>query len=253
MQVVLDCLNQLKMEMLSHMDAKVDPIHSQLNNIQRSLDTIGEHVGLLEQRVGKTEDDILDLQSKNHELEKQNSYLLTKVEDLENRSRASNLRFINVPEYAEGPDILGFMSQLIPQLLGRENFPFAPVIERAHRTPTGPPGGATARHGDRVRPRPILIKLLNFQDKIKVLRLARDKELTFNGSRIFIYPDFSAELTRKRRSFDAVKRRLRELNIKYSLRYPSTLCVTVNGELQQFTCHKAAEAAFIPSTNASPT
>ncbi|KAK7890937.1 hypothetical protein WMY93_022900 [Mugilogobius chulae] len=117
--------------------------------IKQLLDSMGEHVGLLEQRVGKNEDNVHELQVKIEKLEKQNVYLLEKVDDLENRSRASNLHFIGIPEAAEGRDVLGFMTQLIPQLLGRENFPFPPTIERAHRSPTITPlSGFAGARGD---------------------------------------------------------------------------------------------------------
>lgn len=168
---------------------------------------------------------------------------MDKVQDLENRSRASNLRFVKIPESSEGRDTIGFMSQLIPQLLGRENFQTPPIIERAHRT-------QTFLHNERAEPRPILIKLLNFQDKVRILPLARKKKkLVFKGTRIYIYPDFSAELTQKCRCFEIVKRRLHELNFKYSLWYPCTLSVIVDGKPQLFTCHKAAEAAFMSPMN----
>ncbi|KAJ8364745.1 hypothetical protein SKAU_G00135760 [Synaphobranchus kaupii] len=105
------------------------------------------------------------------------------------------------------------------------------------------------RNHERASPRSILIKLLHFQDKVKILRLARvKKELIFNGNHIFIY---SADLTKRRRSFDPVKRRLRELNLKFSLRYPCTLSVWVDGKEQQFTDHKAAEDTFISFRNSS--
>ena len=166
---------------------------------------------------------------------------MDEIQDLENWSRASNLCFVRIPESVEGRDILGFMSKLIPQFL----FPTPLVTERAHHTPT-------FRHNDRAGPRPILIKLLNFQDKVKILCLAREKgELVSQG--VYIYPDFSADLMKKRRSFDPVKRSLRELNLKYSLRYPSTLSVIVNGKPQLFTCHRAAEAAFMTSSSSPET
>lgn len=75
-----------------------------------------------------------------------------------------------------------------------------------------------------------MIKLLNFKDKVKILCLARTKtKPEYNRSSISIYPDLSADLTRRRWSFYPVKRKLRELNMKYFLRYPSMLCVNVDG------------------------
>lgn len=108
---------------------------------------------------------------------------MDKIHYLENRSRASNLPFAKIPESSEGHGILSFMSQLIKQLIGRENFPIPPAIERVHCAPN-------FFHNDRDGSRPILIKLLNFQDKVKILHLAREKELVFKGTRICIYSDF---------------------------------------------------------------
>ena len=230
-----------------HIDAKFDQISSNLNGIVNSISTLGEHVAILEQRVGANEDNLTDTWKKIIQLEKANAYLVDKVDDLENRSRSCNLRFIKVPEASEGRDMLGFMSSFIQQLLGHDNFPTQPAIERAHRTPT-------VRQDERSNPRPILIKLAHFQDKVKILRLAREKkELLFNGSRVLIFPDYSAELARRRRAFDPVKRRLRERSLKFALRYPCTLSVWVDGKEHQFRDSTAAETVFMTSRDSSTT
>ncbi|CAK6966807.1 LINE-1 type transposase domain-containing 1, partial [Scomber scombrus] len=117
---------------------------------------------------------------------------------------------------------------------------------------TGYQEGTTVRPNDRSSPRPILIKLLLCQDKLKILCLAcGKKELIFNWSRSFIYPDYNADLTRRPRSFNIVKRRLRELGLKNSFRYPCTLSVVVDGKGQLFSDHKAAETAFMTSMSPS--
>lgn len=169
-----------------------------------------------------------DLRKLASTLEKDNSYLMEKIEELENRSRSHNLRFLHVPEQAEDRNVLEFMKKLIPQLLGEENFTIPPVIERAHRSPT------TRRH-DRAAPRPILVKFLLFQDKIKLLRHSQvKKDLLFNGVRIHIYSDYSAGVPQKRHAFNSIKKKLRELNFKYSLMFPATLKVIVNGKSRFF-------------------
>uniref|UniRef100_A0A3Q1ETJ7 L1 transposable element RRM domain-containing protein n=1 Tax=Acanthochromis polyacanthus TaxID=80966 RepID=A0A3Q1ETJ7_9TELE len=179
------------------------------------------------ERVSNNEDDVATLQKRVSELEKDNAYLKEKADDQENRKSA------------EGRDMVAFIQRLIPTLLGRENFPTAPMVERAHRTPAHI---STPRPG---RPRPILVKLLNFQDKVKIMRLAREREtLSWEGARISIYPDFSPEVVKRRREFDNVKKKLRVANIKYSLQYPSTLRVIVGGKPKHFRCPKEAEAFF---------
>lgn len=233
-----DSIHQIKSDMVIYFDAKLDPIATKINSIENSLSTLNEHVTHLEQRVGATEDNLNEYSGRIKRLEKDNAYLLNKVDELENRSRSLNLRFIGVSESTEGRDTLGFMAGLIQQLLGLDNFPSPPTLERAHRVPI-------VRRADVSRPRPILIKLAHFQDKVKILRLSRrNNELVFNGKRVFIFPDYSAELMKRRRAFDPVKKLLRDLDLKYSLRYPCTLCVWVDGVEKHFHDHKTAEAAF---------
>ncbi|XP_077077918.1 E3 ubiquitin-protein ligase TRIM47-like [Siphateles boraxobius] len=177
LQTLWNAIQQSKSDMLTHFDVKMDVIHSRLTSIQNSLSTLGDQVNLLEQRVGANEDNVQVCVVRMQQLKKDNSYLLDKVDDLENRSRRSNLRFVGVQESSEGSDIVGFMSRLIPQLLGQDNFSIPLIIEWAHRSPT-------VRQSDRASPRPIMIKLLNFQDKVKILRIAREKkQLEYNGTR----------------------------------------------------------------------
>lgn len=158
-------------------------------------------------------------------LEKENTDLKSWTEDAENRSRRSNLCFIGIPERAEAKDILGFMSRLIPELLGEDNFPVPLMIERCHRT------GSV----DNIKlrcPKPILVKFLLFQDKVKIMKLARDKKEPLwykmtdknqDGSskekdvQVLIYPDFYAGVVQRRREFDAVKKKFRDRVIEYDL------------------------------------
>lgn len=232
LQSLLDAIEKSKMEMLTHINSKVDPIQTGLTNIQTSLFTLGSQVELLEGRTSTNENNIDDLTERVRALEADNTHLREKVDDLENRSRRSNLRVVGIPESAEGTDMIRFMSQLIPSLLGPENFPISPIIERAHRSPA-------QRPNDRDTPRPIVMKMLNFQDKMKIIRLAREKKkVELNGSRIYFNPDFSADLARRHKSFAGIKRELRERKIKYFVRYPCTLCVSVDGKEQRFDCPK---------------
>ncbi|KAG8558445.1 hypothetical protein GDO81_016995 [Engystomops pustulosus] len=53
-----------------------------------------------------------------------------KIEDLENRSRRSNIRMVGLPESITLPHLHRIFSETLPQLLGMQS----PVkVERAHR------------------------------------------------------------------------------------------------------------------------
>lgn len=157
--------------------------------------------------MSANDNNISDLSKRVQVLEKENIYLRVKSEEAENRSRSSNLRFIGRPEHKEGSHMTAFINQLILQLLGKDNFTVGLVIERARRSPTFRSATSSAS------PRPIL----HFQDKMKILRLAREKgELINMGAGIHVYPDFSAGLVKKGRQFDAMKKSLCATDMKYS-------------------------------------
>ncbi|KAK7886143.1 hypothetical protein WMY93_025764 [Mugilogobius chulae] len=169
---IADALRQLQVDLTSHFDSKIGELQSTLITMNGSITTLSEQVSLIEHRISANED--------------KNSFLQDKVDDLENRSCSSNLRFLQIPERAEGRDTVDFIQRLIVLLL------------------------------------------------VKILHLAREKgELLFEGTKVFIYPDYSATPLEKRRMFDPVKRQLREKNLQYSLRYPAVLRVNIDGKFTQ--------------------
>lgn len=82
--------------------------------------------------MSTNEDNIKDVRDRVGEMEKLITHLKDKTDDLENRSRRSNIRIINVPEQAEGRDAVGFLEKFIPEMLGKDNFTSPVILERAH-------------------------------------------------------------------------------------------------------------------------
>lgn len=153
----------------------------------------------------------------------------TDLKAWENRGRRSNPHFIGIPKSAEANDILGFMRHLVPHLLGEANFTTPPVIERCR--------GTAVKDNLRDKgPRPILVKFHYFQDKMKILKLSRERKepLQYKGTRVYIYPDFSAGLVQRRRGFDTIKKKLRDQGIKYALIFPCILKVVHTGKILLF-------------------
>ncbi len=245
LQSISDMTQQMKGEMI----AKVDSLGPTLRKIENSLHILGDQVNEVQQRVSANEDNISELIKRVTVLEKENKDLKSWVEDAENRSRRTNLRFIGIPERAESNDIFGFMGHLIPQLLGDTNFPTLPEIENCHRA---------GEIQDNKGPRPILVKFQHLQVKRRIMQLAREKKcLLFNtmvhnrdGStaekqrQVHIYPEFSAGVTKRRRQFDAIKKKHREREIDYGLKYPSTLRVVHAGKTHYFYTPGEAEKYF---------
>lgn len=102
-----------------------------------------------------------------------------------------------------------------------------------------------ARPSPNARPRPFILCFHCYQERERVLQLAMQKrQLSFEGKKIHIFPDFSARLVAKRSTYKKVKVQLYEKDIKFSLRYPATLVVYFNGFRQSFSTAEAAEAFF---------
>uniref|UniRef100_A0A3B4X586 L1 transposable element RRM domain-containing protein n=1 Tax=Seriola lalandi dorsalis TaxID=1841481 RepID=A0A3B4X586_SERLL len=218
---LLDAIQETKEELTKHIDKKTADIQITLTKIESSLSTLSDQVEEIETRVGANEDDINKLIT----------HLKEKTDDLENHSRRSNIRILNVPEQAEGRDAAGFLEKFIPEILGNDNFTSPITLERAHRI---------GKKAD--RPRPLIAKFLNFRDKEKVLRLARCKgEMTYENKKISFYPDYSADLQQRRDAFLDVKRMLREKEVEYALIYPAQLRIKHQGSVKFFSTPAEAQ------------
>ncbi len=128
--------------------------------------------------------------------------------------------------------MVAFLEKLLPEILGPENFPSPLVIERAHRI------GRFSEDRPDSPPRAVIMKFLNYADKVRTLKAARAKAIVMLDKRkLMFFPDVSAELHKKRKRFDAVKKDLRDLNIlelRYGILHPATLCVTHKGKRHLF-------------------
>ncbi|KAL3975004.1 hypothetical protein ACER0C_023630 [Sarotherodon galilaeus] len=162
-----------------------------------------------EKRISSVEDTVNSEKGKTEALVKQVALLTNKLEDLENRSRN---------------DAVAFLEKWLPEALGPATFPRQPLIERAHRLP-----GRTQPNRPPT-PRVLIVKFLNFQDRVRVMRAAMTKgKVICGGQEVMFFPDLSTDLHRRRRGFDRVKQQLRSMNIRYGLIYPAKLRVSSDG------------------------
>ena len=106
--------------------------------------------------------------------------------------RRSNLKIVNIPEGSErDQDPTKFVSDLLMKVTGPGVFNSPPEIERAHRSLGPRPGEAGAG-----KPRTFIVKFLRFQEKEKVLRWARQRNMDYRGSELRMYPNISAALAK---------------------------------------------------------
>lgn len=192
--------------------------------VRQDLQKTAERTTALEERVSGLEDNVLPITKEIKWLKEQLSKQASKLDEMENRSRRDNVRLIGLPERSEGANPIAFLEKWLGELIGKESFSASFSIIRAHRIPFRAPseGG---------HPRPLLLRFLNYQDKVTLLRKIREAgEVFFKGAKISFYSDFSPDLQRRRAEFTQAKRNLQKFKLPYALLYPARLRVAALGE-----------------------
>ncbi|KAI2657411.1 Neurexin-1a-beta [Labeo rohita] len=196
------------------LENKIDPV---LEKLSATVAHIDPHyrISAVEDTVSRDNADLSEMKAKL-------DAALEKIDDLENRSRRCNIRIIGLPEGEEGTNPVSFLKTWLPNLLNIEFKNHQVKIERAHALTRRPAPGE--------RPRALILKLHNFQDKARILQAARAAgQLVYKWHNISIFEDFSVAVVRKRQAFGNVKKRLRERGITFAMIYPAILRVQHDG------------------------
>ena len=89
------------------------------------------------------------------------------------------------------------------------------------------PKRPTSRH--------IIIKMAKFQDKERILKVAREKqEVTHKRAPIRLAADFSTETLQARREWQKVFQVVRTRGLQPRLLYPARLSINIEGQIKSF-------------------
>lgn len=206
-----------------------------IGTLQSTLDSYASCLTDVESSLQDIDGRVTELEAKYKALSKSNVTLVSKAEDLESRSKRSNLRVLGVPKNTEGPQPTSCMSEFF---LSYWALIALPLLDIAHRSlAPKPKAGAPARL--------MIVKVHHFQVKQLILQLAREKApLMFRGQQIRIFPDFTVDVAKQRAAFSSIKQKLRTAEVKYGLLFPAHLQLTLNGERHIFNTPGAAETFY---------
>lgn len=228
----------LKEDVSTLIQNAIKPIQDSLDSLQTTVTSFQNRLTSVESVAGDNFERLTAAESTIRMLQSQNQSLLDRCDDLENRSRRSNLRILNIPESSEeGKDPVKFMSDVLMEVMGPEVFSAPPELERAHRTPT-------SRAGQRSSPRTFLVCFSRFQQKEAALRWARNHELKYQGATIRVYQDVSAALAKKKAAFNGIKQALYQKNVRFHLLYPARLRVMCGDDVFTFDSPDEAQKFF---------
>lgn len=216
---------------LCKMANSVEALESNMNEVKRDVASNIARMEEAETRIMLTEEkletSIVDISTASRRI----TYLESKVEDMENRSRRKNLRMFGLKEGDEGSrQLLDYVQEMLPGWLNTDrSFP----LERAHRTL-----GPAKPNQDRA----VLIRFLKFQDREYVFRSSKARDIKHNGNKLSFAQDFSAETMRQRREFNAVKKLLMDAgSFRGFLQNPCRIRVLHDGQIHLFSSPVDAE------------
>lgn len=216
------------------MDKKFGDLSTKLDNITTRLESNTKRITEAESRVSDVEDSVSAMEFRLKELETQVCTLTERSIDMEGRSRRDNILILNLKEEAEGDQPITFFEKWLPTLLNLETKRGIIKIDRAHRSLGAPKPN---------RSRAVIIKLHNSRDKMRILSAAKKSSpLKHGGKTIYIRQDLANGVKERRRAFNGVCQRLIDMNIRFSMRFPATLCFSHGGESHSFNSPKDALA-----------
>lgn len=215
---------------------KIEEVRVDVGLLRNDMQNLRERVKETESRISQLEDAAAPIPDRVSSLEKAAGMWTQRADDLENRLRRNNIRILGLPERSEGGDACLFAESWLKSTFPNATLSTVFAVERAHRVPARPlPPGAP--------PRPFLVRLLSSRDRDAILQAARQKgDILYNNNVISIFPDFSAALQKLRASYINVKKRLRGLNLSYSMSFPAKLRVVHEDKTVFFTSPSDAES-----------
>lgn len=201
-------------------DKKLEDIRKSTFTVENKVTEISERLNHVEARLSFLEDANQALQQKPPATKDEVQQLREKLDDIENRERRNNLRFVGFPEECEGGDARAFLAGVIPKLWNID-FPATLEVDRAHRI------GARrqAEPGQSPRPRALIARFLRFQDRERIMEAARKGKVAWNGHNIHVFPDYSKNVTEKRLRFSECKKLLHDRHMRFSLMFPAVLVI----------------------------
>lgn len=224
--------------LLTTLQEDVSEVKQANTKLRSDMDGVLLRLDEAERRVSELEDDNRQLRLSADKSTKKCEELHRAIEDAANRDRRQNLRLVGLKENMENGKIVDCVRSIIAEALGVELDPVQ--LQRVHRTPVPMPE-------DHKPPRPIIMRFLSYLERERVLAAAREKykrkeSIIWKGCKLSFFPDMTKETAEKRKKFTDARRRLHELDVRFTLAYPAELRFTWNGKRVKFTDHRQAMA-----------
>ncbi|CAL1571202.1 unnamed protein product [Knipowitschia caucasica] len=204
------------------LNAKLEEINTSVHSISKEFKEMNDRVTAAEKRISDLEDSRNEENCTVQTLLKQVSTLAVRVDMLEARSRMNNIRIIGLKEGMEVDNLMGLLDQLFRYILDVEESDTTPEVERAHRA-------LRPRPNPEDPPRMVIVRLLRWRDKLKLLMAAKKKgSLSWDGQPFYIRQDLTSEVRRQRAEYNEIIEELKKQGVRVGVLYPARLVATID-------------------------
>ena len=214
------------------MDDKLSALNSKLDTFVSKYEQDSQRLAEVETRVGNAECLVSDMETRLMDAEYKVADLTLRLDEQEARSRRDNLRVFGVKSGVEGKNAVTFFETWLPQVLNIQTKKGKIRLDRCHRGLGRPKPNS---------PRVVVMKLHNSDDKSRIMAAYKAiPTLEYEGARITIRQDLPQGILQRRRKFNSICEHLISKKIKFSMRFPATLCFKYNNT--DFAFDNAVEA-----------
>lgn len=186
--------------------ARIMQLRKELGDHVRRLSDIEHHVSDLDDKMQNS----FTTEGQSKQVQQ---FIFDKLDDLENRFRRNNPWVIGLPESYNVDSLADICSTHIPCTLGISS-PF--TVERAHQL------GAPSK--DRCTPRPVIVRFLNYADRVNILKsFSNSKSLQLDSYKLLSFADYSQEVSRRCKASQPICAALLQKGVKFTLVNPAIL------------------------------
>lgn len=221
---------------LSTLQADVTSVKTTQFQMKADAAAMAQRLDEAEARIGVLEDENERLQQMAEKSAKDCADLRDSVSDMVNRERRMNLRLIGLKEKSENGNLRECVRLILSEALDVDIS--ETELQHVHRSLVPMPD-------ENKPPRPVIMRFHSFLERERVMAAVRMKvreggSIMWRSSKISLFPDMTRDVAEKRRRFTAVRKRLHELDIRFTLAYPAVIRFTWKGQRVSFDDHNKA-------------
>uniref|UniRef100_A0A9L0S6Q6 L1 transposable element RRM domain-containing protein n=1 Tax=Equus caballus TaxID=9796 RepID=A0A9L0S6Q6_HORSE len=203
-------------------------IKNAMDHIKQNTDSLNACVDTIEEKISIIEDRQVQWLQTEENRELRIKITEENLPEIADSIRKCNLRIIGIPEgMGKENSAKSVLNDIIADNFTNLEIEREMCVEEAFRSPRFVNvKRPTARH--------IVVKTAKMNDKVRIIRAARQKKITYKGTPHRLSVDFSTETLQVRSDWNDILKTLKDKNLQPRIGYPAKISFRYEGEIKSF-------------------